>query len=96
MATETEPTVEIEISLLSDLPGWGETKMELLDKARRDIEKASILLVQIRDELSYDAGCLESMAATLLKRAKERVDMCHNDLDIEREDAELASKVGAS
>ena len=83
----SEPTVEVEIEILRDagLPGWGETKMELLEKARQDVVDASVLLVKMRGKLDHDESCLESMASTLIERAKERIDMCHNELDCERE-----------
>ena len=48
-----EPTVEVELSILrhSSLPGWGESKMELLEKAKQDLVNASVLLVNFYGRL---------------------------------------------
>ena len=83
----TEPTIEVTLSMLRaySLPGWGETNMELLDEARKDLVKVSVLLAKMRNGLNQDESCLESIASTLISRAKERIDICHNELDCERE-----------
>lgn len=98
----SEPTVEIEISTLraEGLPGWGETKMELLKKAESHISDALALLDTfpepvdthgIGDHRLRPEDRLRRMIRERLNRAKTRVDMCHNDLDCEREDAEGVS-----
>lgn len=91
-----EETVEIEVATLraEGLPGWGETKMELLEKARSHIADALALLDTVPDPVdTHGIGDsrlrpedrLRRMIKERLNRAKERVDICHNDLDVEWE-----------
>ena len=90
----TERTVEVEESLLREyMPGWGESNMELLDKARRDLADGEALLQALNNELEpmFRTDCLRlaTMALDKLNTAHERIDICHNELDVEREQAEI-------
>ena len=91
-----EECVEIEISLLqrAGLPGWDETKMELLDKANSDISDALSILGTFKEEPDThgvghhrltESQRLRRLVVERLTRARERVAICHNELDCERE-----------
>ena len=71
------------------IPGWGESKIELLDKASLDIADVEALLQTLNKELEpmfrTDCPRLVEMALDKLRTAHERIDMCHNELDVERE-----------
>ena len=90
----SEPTIEVPLSMLQhySVPGFGESNMDLLETAKRDLVNAGVLLVKLRAcDLDHDEACLEGMASTLITRSIERIGMCHNELDCEREDAESAA-----
>ena len=94
----SEPTIEIEVSVLNHhIPGWGESNMDLVANARTDIDDAMAILQQLRTPCRHDAlrsaeDRLLGMAVAKLKDANNRVDICHNELDCEREDAERAAE----
>ena len=82
----SEPTAEIEHSVLRamGIPGWGESNMELLEMAREDLADAQALLVKLHNKLDNDESRLARMVSERVARAKERVEICHNELDVER------------
>lgn len=95
MMMQDSDTIEIEIGVLRELdaPGWGETKMELLTKAREDICTALAVLKSIPEpEDTHGVGDrrlspedrIRRVVIERLDRAKTRVDICHNELDCER------------
>ena len=71
------------------ITGWGESNMELLEKARTDIADAQVLLKSLRQEVESMAEIqyprLTEMALDKLRTAYARIDMLHNELDVERE-----------
>ncbi len=93
----SEQTVEIAESILTaEIVGWGESNMELVGNARSDIQDAMAILRELRspheiDTLRSHSDRLLGIALAKLKDAENRVDVCYNELDGEREDAELAS-----
>ncbi len=93
----SEQTVEIAESILTaEIVGWGESNMELVGNARSDICDAMAILQELRTPCEHDvlrnhSDRLLGIALAKLKDAKNRVDICYNELDCEREDAESAA-----
>ena len=85
----SEKEITVPMSLLEDLPGWDESKMVLADKARTDIADAEVLLGALFTEVDkladYELPGLTRMALKKLQDAYARIDMLHNELDVERE-----------
>ncbi len=82
-----EEKIELSLSVLRALnaPGFGESNMELLEKAGQDLVDAAVLLVKLKQEVAHDERRVATLAEDLIARAKTRVDICLNDLDCERE-----------
>lgn len=87
----TEPTVEIAESVLcAELVTWGESNMELLENALEDILAVTMLIGALEQmELGDGTTVLLKIAQEKLHNAQRRVETCHNELDVEREDAEI-------
>ncbi len=93
--TKRESTVEVAESLLCEyVPGWGESNMELLEKAEASLCDLAGMLDAIAF-LSSTGGSTSSyikIARAALSDAKERIQLCHNELDVDRENAEIAQQ----
>ena len=83
----TERTAEVAESLLREYcVGWGESKMDLLENAGEDLASVSVLLTAVCNSIDqHDKESLANVAFEKLTNAIQRVEMCHNELDVERE-----------
>ena len=89
-----EPTVEIAESVLcAEIVTWGESNMELLENASKDLLAVEELILTVKREglAIHGKHILLDIAHEKLHNAQRRVECCHNELDCEREDNEGAS-----
>ena len=84
-----ERTIEIPVSMLvAEIAGWGESNMDLLENAEKDLDAVESLLTFINTPLKdRNRESLVRLAGEKLANARSRVQICHNELDCEREDA---------
>lgn len=79
--------------LKAELVTWGESKMELLENAIEDACNAGELISAAK-MTTDDSSVIRllDMASRQLKNARSRIEVCHNELDCEREAMEPVAR----